>query len=176
MRSLVSAGLDHVQITVESFDPGTHDTMVRAKGAWEETLTGLRNAVNSGIYLMTNTTLLRNNAAELENILKFLAEEHVPTVGLNALIYSGHGATVNSGLPEVDLPPLLELASRFTREHNQRLIWYTPTHYWPLNPMLLTGIKGCTAALYNMCVEPDGQVIPCQSYYHALGHILDDDW
>jgi radical SAM protein with 4Fe4S-binding SPASM domain len=38
------------------------------------------------------------------------------------------------------------------------------------------GVKACTAALYNMCVEPDGKVIPCQSYYEPLGHILNDPW
>lgn len=177
MRSLVEAGLDHVQITVESHNPAVHNHMVRAAGAWDESVAGLRNAVSSGIYLMTNTTLLRDNAEDLEAILNFLAEEKVPTVGLNALIYSGHGATVNTGLAEADLPPLLELASRLTRQHNQRLIWYTPTQYCHFNPILLSlGIKGCTAALYNMCVEPDGQVIPCQSYYEPLGHILDDAW
>lgn len=177
MQDLVAAGLDHVQITVESHNPAVHNAMVRAAGAWDETVAGLRNAVHSGIYLMTNTTLLRNNTSDLEEILNFLADEKVPTVGLNALIYSGHGATVNTGLAEVELPPLLELATRLTRQHDQRLIWYTPTQYCHFNPILLSlGIKGCTAALYNMCVEPDGQVIPCQSYYEALGHILDDGW
>ena len=38
------------------------------------------------------------------------------------------------------------------------------------------GVKGCTAALYNMCVEPDGAVIPCQSYYQPIGSILTDPW
>jgi radical SAM protein with 4Fe4S-binding SPASM domain len=38
------------------------------------------------------------------------------------------------------------------------------------------GVKGCTAALYNMCVEPDGGAIPCQSYYHQLGNMLTDPW
>ncbi len=38
------------------------------------------------------------------------------------------------------------------------------------------GVKGCTAALYNMCVEPDGAVIPCQSYYSPLGSLLNDPW
>jgi radical SAM protein with 4Fe4S-binding SPASM domain len=38
------------------------------------------------------------------------------------------------------------------------------------------GVKGCTAALYNMCVEPDGSVIPCQSYYQSLGNLLSDPW
>ena len=36
------------------------------------------------------------------------------------------------------------------------------------------GVKGCTAALYNMCVEPNGDVLPCQSYYHPLGNLLRD--
>ncbi len=38
------------------------------------------------------------------------------------------------------------------------------------------GVKGCTAALYNMCVEPDGAVLPCQSYYQPLGNLLADPW
>jgi radical SAM protein with 4Fe4S-binding SPASM domain len=38
------------------------------------------------------------------------------------------------------------------------------------------GVKGCTAALYNMCVEPDGAVIPCQSYYQPIGNLLTDPW
>ncbi|MCS7009833.1 MAG: SPASM domain-containing protein, partial [Anaerolineales bacterium] len=59
----------------------------------------------------------------------------------------------------------------------QRLIWYTPTQYCNLDPVQMgLGIKGCTAALYNMCVEPDGGILPCQSYYYPLGNILTDDW
>ena len=27
-----------------------------------------------------------------------------------------------------------------------------------------------------MCIEPNGDVIPCQSYYSSLGNILRDDW
>ena len=27
-----------------------------------------------------------------------------------------------------------------------------------------------------MCVEPDGGVLPCQSYYHQLGNLLSDPW
>jgi radical SAM protein with 4Fe4S-binding SPASM domain len=38
------------------------------------------------------------------------------------------------------------------------------------------GVKTCTAAMYNMCVEPDGSVIPCQSYYESLGNILEEPW
>lgn len=174
---LVDAGLDHVQITVESHDAGIHDSMVHAPGAWKQTITGLHNALDTPLYVMTNTTMLRQNSPYLEQTLDFLAEVGVPTIGLNALIYSGHGLSVDTGLAERELPALLDLARQKTDLYGQRLIWYTPTQYCHFDPMQLElGVKGCTAALYNMCVEPDGAVIPCQSYYQPVGNLLSDPW
>ena len=177
LHSLVDAGLDHVQITLESHDPAIHDHMVRRQGAWQQTLAGLKNTLDSPLYVMTNTTMLQENSPYLTETLLFLASLGVPTVGLNALIYSGHGLTVGTGLDEAELAPLLDLAHQITDDNRQRLIWYTPTQYCNFDPMQLElGVKGCTAALYNMCVEPDGAVIPCQSYYQGLGNLLHDSW
>jgi radical SAM protein with 4Fe4S-binding SPASM domain len=177
VRKLVDAGLDHVQITLESHDPVIHDRMVAARGAWKQTVAGLRNVLDSPLYVMTNTTLLRENSIYLGETLDFLAEMGVPTVGLNALIYSGRGATVGTGLPEETLPILLDLAREKTSAADQRLIWYSPTQYCHFDPMQLElGVKACTAALYNMCVEPDGSVLPCQSYYESLGNLLEEPW
>lgn len=177
VNQLVEAGLDHVQITLESHDPVIHDCMVQASGAWKQTITGVRNALSTRLFVMTNTTMLQENSPVLGNTLQFLAETGVPTVGLNALIYSGRGRQVGTGLQESQLPPLLDLARRHTEASGQRLIWYTPTQYCSFDPMQLDlGVKGCTAALYNMCVEPDGGVIPCQSYYHQVGNLLTDPW
>lgn len=177
LQQLVDSGLDHVQITVESHDPAIHDRMVSASGAWEETISGLGNALSSRLYVMTNTTLLTHNTPMLRETLAFLAEMRVPTVGLNALIYSGHGVQAGTGLPESSLPGLLEIAQEITSQNNQRLIWYTPTRYCQFNPVALDlGVKGCTAGLYAMCIEPDGAVLPCQSYYQPIGNILRDPW
>jgi radical SAM protein with 4Fe4S-binding SPASM domain len=177
LKTLVDAGLDHVQITVESHDALIHDFMVRRKGAFQQTITGLTNVLDTPLYVMTNTTMLNHNSPHLEDTLDFLASTGVPTIGLNALIYSGRGSTVGTGLSETELAPLLEMARIKTAMHGQRLIWYTPTQYCNFDPMQLElGVKGCTAALYNMCIEPDGGVIPCQSYYHQLGNLLSASW
>jgi radical SAM protein with 4Fe4S-binding SPASM domain len=182
VQKLVQAGLDHVQVTLESHDPAIHNQMVGAHGAnahsaWKQTVAGVENALDSPLFVMTNTTMLRWNAPTLGETLDFLGRLGVPTIGLNALIYSGKGATAGSGLAEAELAPLLELARQTTEAYNQRLIWYTPTQYCNFDPMALElGVKGCTAALYNMCVEPDGAVLPCQSYYQTLGNLLADPW
>ncbi len=176
VKRLLDAGLDHVQITVESSDADIHNKMVNAR-AFAQTIAGLKNVLATRLYVMTNTTMLRDNVASIPATLDFLADLGVPTVGLNALIYSGHGATVGTGLPERDLAPLLTMAREKTDARGQKLIWYTPTQYCHFDPVQMDlGVKGCTAAQYNMCVEPDGAVLPCQSYYKPLGNLLTDDW
>ena len=177
LNRLVEAGLDHVQITLESHNPEIHDRMVACRGAWRQTVEGVRNALDSRLFVMTNTTLLAENAPALDSTLDFLAELGVPTVGLNGLIRSGSGAVVTTGLAEASLTPLLETARLRTTRSGQRLIWYTPTQYCHFDPVQMElGVKACTAASYNMCVEPDGTVIPCQSYYESLGNLLSDPW
>jgi radical SAM protein with 4Fe4S-binding SPASM domain len=173
----VDAGLDHVQITVESCVPEIHDEMMRSSGAFKQTIAGLKNVLATKLYVMTNTTMLRTNVEAIPATLDFLADIGVPTIGLNALIYSGQGLTVGTGLHENELQPILDMATQKTAAREQKLIWYTPTQYCEFDPTASNlGVKGCTAALYSMCTEPNGDVIPCQSYYHALGNILTDSW
>ncbi len=176
VKKLVDAGLDHVQITLESNDENIHNAMVNAK-AYEQTVAGIKNALSSSLFVMTNTTMLQNNIESIPATLDFLAAIGVPTIGLNALIHSGHGSTVGTGVPDQVLSPLLQIARNKTELRGQRLIWYTPTQYCGFDPQSLElGVKGCTAALYNMCVEPNGDVLPCQSYYSTVGNLLLQDW
>lgn len=177
LDGLLEAGLDHVQITLESHDPEVHDRMVNAEGAWKETVAGIRNCVDADVYLMTNTTLTDLNAPGVEETIDFLAGLGVRTVACNGLIYAGRGRDVGIGIPEADLEPILAKVQERAVEHDLRLIWYTPTRYCEFNPLEHDlGVKGCSAARYNMCVEPDGDVIPCQSYFQSMGNILTDPW
>jgi len=177
LDELLLAGLDHIQITLESHDPAIHDHMVGIEGAWAETVEGIKAVVDADVYVMTNTTMITENSPTIEETIAFVASLGVPTFGCNSLIYSGSAVAVGNGIPESELGPLLERVKEATQEHHLRLIWYTPTQYCEFDPVgAELGIKGCTAAKYNMCVEPNGDVLPCQSYYVALGNILTDPW
>jgi radical SAM protein with 4Fe4S-binding SPASM domain len=177
LHQLVDAGLDHVQITLESHAEVIHNEIVASPHAWQETVASIRAALATPLFVMTNTTLLACNSPDLAETLSFLAELGVPTIGLNGLIHSGRGAANPQALREDALPALLDIAKAHAASSGQRLIWYTPTQYCHFNPVESgLGVKGCTAARYNMCVEPDGSVLPCQSYYQSLGNILKDEW
>ncbi len=177
LDTLLDAGLDHVQITLESHDAAVHDAMSKAPGAHAETVQAIRNVAASGMYLLTNTTISRKNVDTVHLTLDFLHELGVRNFAMNGFIHAGKGAQNPDALAEAELPAVLERVRDHADELEMSFIWYTPTQYCTCNPIDLgLGIKQCTAGRYNMCIEPNGQVIPCQSYYDALGHILDDDW
>ena len=180
LQSLIDAGLDHVQITVESHDPEVHDKITEADGSWDETVQGLRNALVLPIYTVSNTTLSKLNVDSVEATIEFLHGLGVKHFACNSLIYSGKAPAIaeSFALDDASLEPVLNRIKDKARRLGMEFTWYTPTEYCEANPLQLElGIKSCSACRINMAIEPDGTVIPCQSYTIApLGNILKDNW
>lgn len=173
---LKEAGLDHVQITLESADAATHNAMTGAE-SFEETVEGIRSCVRAGIYTLTNTTLTKANARGAEALVDLAVAEKLNAIAANGMIYSGQGCTSGSDLTPQEVVPILEGLAKAAREKGVRFLWYTPTRYCELNPVeMALGVKQCTAARISMAVEPDGAVLPCQSWYDPVGNILHDPW
>ncbi len=176
LKELVAKGLDHVQITVLSHQEEVHDALVGCKGAWKETMEGLKVALSEDVYLTTNTTIMRSNASEIEGTMHFLISLGVKHIAFNGIIRSGGGKETD-GIDYQEMSGILARLRNIAEAKGVKMIWYTPTPYCELNPITSGfGIKQCTACALNMAIEPDGAVLPCQSYYKPVGNILKDDW
>lgn len=176
LDSLAGAGLDYVQITLESPEESVHDGMTRSD-SFARTVEGLRNTVAAGMYAITNTTLTRLNAATAAGMPGFLKELGVGAFAMNSIIHSGRGPTSGVELSADETRGILLRVKSEADRLGMRMIWYSPTRYCDLDPVSLgLGPKRCTAGQYNICVEPDGSVIPCQSYYMKAGNLLTDSW
>jgi radical SAM protein with 4Fe4S-binding SPASM domain len=176
LKRLVAKGLDHVQITVLSDQEKVHDGLVGDLGAWKQTIEGLKVALGEDLYVSTNTTIMRSNFDHVERTMAFLVSLGVRNIAFNGIIRSGKGKEAEAVSCE-ELGGLLVKLKQMAAETGVKLTWYTPTPYCELNPVNLgLGIKQCTACSLSMAIEPDGAVLPCQSYYKSLGNILHDDW
>jgi radical SAM protein with 4Fe4S-binding SPASM domain len=177
---LKDASLDYVQVSIESNDQLIHDEMTGVANSWAETVNGIRAAVKEGLNVYTNTTLTRHNADRFTSTIEFLASLGVKGIACNSLICSGLGckAIEKDGLSEEVLKGILQNACEKAKELKIEFNWYTPTCYRKLNPVDLgLGIKSCSAAQYNVTIEPDGTVIPCQSLFnHKMGDMRQDSW
>jgi len=179
VQRLASAGIDFIQVTLESNRPEVHEKITLRAGSHGETVQGIRNILKQSLYVSVNTTLNPLNMDHGVEMVDFLNDLGVKRMSVNALIHAGRGADVAKDFavpPEKLKQTLIEMRDR-ALQLGMRFEWYTPTCYEELDPVSLNlGLKTCTAARVTMCVEPDGDVLPCQSYYSALGNILTDPW
>ena len=176
MDSLAEAGLNHVQVTLGSSRADDHDAIMGAK-SFEQTVTGIENAAASKVHVITNTTLMRSNMEYVEEIIDYIYDLGIRTFAMNGMIYSGGGFAHPNAISEEEMPALLVRVRDKADEMGMRFLWYTPTEYCRMSPVELEiGAKRCNAGEYSLCIEPNGDVLPCQSYYVTAGNILHDPW
>ncbi len=177
---LYRAELDYVQVSLESHLSEIHDRMVGVNGAWKETTEGIREALKNDLEVITNTTLTQDNLKHFPDLINYGSEMGLKTMACNTLICSGRGTCTKkiTGVSWEELKNTLNQALEVAQKRGLKLEWYSPTCYKQFNPVELGfGIKACSAAQYNLTVEPDGAVIPCQSWFKdKLGNILKDPW
>lgn len=170
------AGLNHVQITLASNRARIHDH-INGVSAFSQTVKGIENCLATGLHAITNTTIMQSNRDHVEEIIDFLYTLGIRTFAMNGMIYSGGGYCDPEAIPEDELPPVLIRIRDTARDRRMKFLWYTPTEYCRMNPVELEiGAKRCNAAEYSICIEPNGDVLPCQSFYVSAGNILADPW
>ena len=175
-RDLAAAGLNHLQVTLGSHIPEVHDRMMNAK-SFSQTIRGIENAIDAGIHTITNTTLMQMNQESIEDTIHFLYSLGIRTFAVNGMIYSGGGFDTGQAIREEHMPSILMRIRDTAAELGMRFLWYTPTQYCRLSPVELEiGAKRCNAGEYSLCVEPNADILPCQSYYVAAGNLLLDPW
>ena len=180
-RRLYDASLDSVQVTLYSHDPAVHNALVGAEG-FDDTVTGIKNAVAAGLSVSVNTPLCSLNT-DYAATVRFVRELGVRYVTCSGLIPSGSAEGAESQatrLTEEQLTDVLRRAVTVAEELEMEMDFTSPG--WlkeeTLRSMGLTLVPSCGACLSNMAIAPDGGVIPCQSWLSSqpLGNMLTDDW
>ena len=180
-RRLYEASLDSVQVTLYSHDPAIHNALVGAEG-FDDTVAGIRNAVDAGLSVSVNTPLCSLNE-DYAATVRFVHELGVRYVTCSGLIPSGSAEGAESRatrLTEEQLTDVLRRAVTAAEELEMEMDFTSPG--WlkeeTLRSLGLTLVPSCGACLSNMAIAPDGGVIPCQSWLSSqpLGNILTDDW
>ena len=180
-RRLYEASLDSVQVTLYSHDPAVHNALVGAEG-FDDTVTGIKNAVAAGLSVSVNTPLCSLNE-DYAATVRFVHELGVRYVTCSGLIPSGSAEGAESQatrLTEEQLTDVLRRAVTAAEELEMEMDFTSPG--WlkeeTLRSMGLTLVPSCGACLSNMAIAPDGGVIPCQSWLSSqpLGNMLTDDW
>ena len=179
-EALRDASLDYAQVTVESWDPKIHDQITCTEGSFAKTVAGIKKALTVGLQIVTNTTLTKTNATQFCKTMEWLVGMGIKYIACNTLICSGNGMRYKkeNGLSDDELRRILTEACEVADKLGVNFQWYSPTCYHQgVNPVNLGfGIKACSASAHNMTIQPDGSVLPCQSWPETVGNILTNEW
>lgn len=178
---LYDASLDSVQVTLYSAEGNIHNQLVGVNG-FNDTVQGIRHAVEAGLIVSVNTPLCSLNT-HYADTLRFAHSLGVRYATCSGLIPSGSACGQESratALTPGELTDILRQAAETARELGMELDFTSPG--WldeeTLRELGLNLIPSCGACLSNMAVTPDGKVVPCQSWLSdaPLGDLLHDDW
>ncbi len=178
---LYDASLDSVQVTLYSAEGNIHNQLVGVNG-FNDTVQGIRHAVEAGLIVSVNTPLCSLNT-HYADTLRFAHSLGVRYATCSGLIPSGSACGQESratALTPDELTDILRQAVETARELGMELDFTSPG--WlseeTLRELGLNLIPSCGACLSNMAVTPDGKVVPCQSWLsdEPLGDLLHDEW
>lgn len=174
---LKDKGLDFVQISVEHCIAAKHDDICGRLGSWIDTIHGIQNSLKAGLSVGTITTITERNKNDIENLVNFLISIGVTNISVNSLFYDTRAKNMEDRVSDKELYDVLKRIVMLT-QNRAKASFLFPTCYRQINSMELGfGIKKCTAAVSTLHIEPNGNVIPCQSWTHeSCGNILRDDW
>jgi MoaA/NifB/PqqE/SkfB family radical SAM enzyme len=167
-NELVEAGLDHLQITVQSHKPGIHDALVSG-GSWKKTVTGLENAIATPLYCVVYTTFTKKNKDDIPAFVDFLKQKGVYAFAANALGKETIVRETNLSLSEDEIMKLIKTLSNELKKREISFVWYGDEH--SEEESITSGVWE-----FSMCIEPDGIVAACEKSTENFGNILKSNW
>ena len=160
-RELKAAGLDHVQISIQSPDPADNDR-IAGNRSFEKKLAAAHHAKELDFPLTINCVLHRQNLDRIEAVLELALELGAQRLELANTQYYGWAVPNQEALmPSWEqLRRAEEAVQRFRERVGPKLavLWVLPDFYEEL-PKACMGGWGRTA----MVVAPNGDVLPCQA-------------
>ncbi len=159
IESLYRAGLDSIQVSLDSGDPELHDRFRRTKGAYKTTIANVDRALARGIRVIFCTTLTHSTLRSVETtaLLDFCKSRHLPVVVSIPCPVGQWQGKFEESLTDEDRAYFLELQVRYPKLRRD-----FHSNYSTL---------GCSAGTEKLYVTPYGDVIPCPFIHISFGNV-----
>ena len=180
----LKAGLNYVEVSLDSTDPKVHDEFRGVKGAWELAVKGIKNVVkHGGASTGVAMTLTKLNKDQIGDMVRLAEELGVTRVIFFNFIPTGRGKeNVAFDLTPEEREEALRWIYRESRRSSVQVVstapqlarvsWQMsqgedvlPTHFSIPRSQTLRSlaefIGGCGAGRIYAAIQPDGKVTPC---------------
>jgi MoaA/NifB/PqqE/SkfB family radical SAM enzyme len=161
-KSLYQAGLDVIQVSLDSMQPESHDAFRKVPGALEQTLENVQGAREEGIKVIFCTTVFRGfmKSEDFRSVLGYCKDHRAPLVVSIACPVGNWTGNFDGLLSDEDREDFRSLQKEFPGLRRDFDSNYTR--------------KGCSCATEKLYITPYGDVIPCPFIHISFGNVREE--
>ncbi|NWG11224.1 radical SAM protein [Candidatus Bathyarchaeota archaeon] len=171
-------------VSLDGFDPKTHDIVRGLSGSFEAALEGIRALRRAGILLHINITAMEYNMNQMEQLMTLVDELGAGILLMYQLVPVGRGRSISN--VALDLSANERLIRFMARAQHMTKAIMEPVagpQYWPFllqrckiasGPLLRlaeTVFHGCSAGRGFVYIKPNGEVWPCPFIEVSCGNV-----
>ena len=162
---LAATGVKHVSVSIDGASAQTHDTIRGTRGGHRRALSGVRNLTAAGFKPQIIMSLMQENSAELEELLRLAATIGAGSVKLNVIQPTLRGEQLHSQGETLSVRELIELHQRVVRELQPvspfPIIFDIPLAFRPLRGILTGRDRSVCGIMAILGLLADGNYALC---------------
>lgn len=186
VKRLKTLNIDHVSISLDGATPETHDFVRHKKGAYEKTISGIKNCINAGITTQISTVVMNSNVAEVKDLYALLESLHVEGWYVYDFVPAGRGKDLQQEVlsPEqrkslFDYLQDIAPSSKIALKPYPYLITInsacgTETYFYKKYGRLTELFKGCLSGRWVCHISSNGDLHPCHLLPQTLGNLTQE--
>jgi radical SAM protein with 4Fe4S-binding SPASM domain len=184
-RRLRECGVVIAAVSLDGFDPVTHDTIRGTPGAFDAAVRGMKALRRAGILLHVNITAMDYNMDQLDDLMALVDRLDTGILLMYQLVPVGRGQEIGEAALDLGanerLIRFMAHAQRTTRAIMEPV---AGPQYWPFllqrsgiasGPLLHLAksvFHGCSAGRGFVYIKPNGDVWPCPFVEVTCGNVL----
>lgn len=141
-------GISHISISIDSQSASFHDAFRGVKGALDQALAGVENAVAQGIDVQFIMSLVSENTGDIEPLMAMAKERGARSVKINPVMPIGRGNTLTQKGRTVPVEDLISLAKWSEGELAEKYeinVWFTiPSAFKPMDAFIKNKNAECS--------------------------------
>lgn len=179
-----AASIKGISLSLDALDAERHDRFRRVTGAFENTVRGARLMAARDMPFLIQTTVVRQNAADLEAIAERAHTLGARVFNVYFLVSTGRGSYVTDITPEdyeSIMHRLYDLQRHFRGRmlvnskcapHFQRVLYQREPDS-EMRKSYASGAGGCPAGTHYCGIRPNGDMTPCPYLPEYGGNLRD---
>ncbi|CAN5875167.1 heme b synthase [soil metagenome] len=168
IRSLKTAGVRGVAVSIDSLDPAYHDRFRHGAGALSDTLEAIERLREEELDFVVQATVTRGNRSEIPRLVAWSAEKGAVSFNCYFIVATGRGAGMRGLSPGENDEVLAELV-RLGREYRGRMMVRSKcqpqimrhAHAADADSSLRDYATRCPCGVQYCRITPEGKVTPC---------------